>query len=74
MELEQREKVSLLFDSYKELLSQSQKQVLHLYLIEDLTITDISEILATSRQAINDALKKGTRKLISINKKLNKKI
>lgn len=63
MNLENREKYTELFEKYKPVLSQTQKQVIHLYLIEDLSIVEIADILATTRQAVNDALKKAQKKL-----------
>lgn len=63
MNLIDREIYTELFEQYKPILSQTQKQVMHLYLMEDLSIVEIADILATTRQAINDALKKAQKKL-----------
>ena len=62
MNLQAREEYTNLFEQYKPILSQAQKQVMHLYLIEDLSIVEISSILATTRQSVNDALKKAQKK------------
>ena len=66
MTIEERDKLAILFDTYKGLLTQNQRQVMHLYLIEDLSISEIAKIMATSRQATNDAIKKGKNKIKKI--------
>ncbi|NQZ66255.1 MAG: hypothetical protein HRT99_03510 [Mycoplasmatales bacterium] len=63
MNLDKRDELINLFDKYKGFLTQSQRQTLHLYLIEDLSFTEIAEILATTRQAIYDSIKKAENKL-----------
>lgn len=68
--LEEREKLINLFEKYGNLLPQSQKQVFQLYFIEDISQVEIADIIATSRQAVNDALKKSTTKLLQLEKKL----
>lgn len=68
--LEARAQLVQLFELYGSLLPTSQKQVFHLYYYEDLSLGEIAKIMATSRQAINDALKKAKNKLISIDQKI----
>jgi len=63
MNLKNREELTELFEQYQPVLTQTQKQVMHLYLIEDLSIVEIAEITATTRQAVNDALRKAQKKL-----------
>jgi len=63
MNLESREVYTELFEEYGPVLSQRQKQVMHLYLLEDLSLVEIADIMATTRQAVNDALRKGQKKL-----------
>ncbi len=67
--LELRDNLIKLYEKYGNLLPQSQKQVFHHYYIEDLSLGEIAIIIATSRQAINDALKKSRQKLLDIGKK-----
>ncbi len=71
MNLAKREKLTLLFEKYKNFLTQNQIQTMHLYLIEDLSLSEIAKILATSRQSIHDAIKKSEKKLILINQKIS---
>ncbi len=66
MNLDKREELTELFDKYQKFLTKSQWQTLHLYLVEDLSLTEISAILATTRQAILDSIKKAENKLKKI--------
>ncbi|MCK5807171.1 MAG: hypothetical protein KAG91_02130 [Mycoplasmataceae bacterium] len=70
MNLDKREELVVLYEKYKNLLTQNQRQVLHLRLVEDLSLAEIAEILATSRQSVNDAISKGSKKLETINSKI----
>ncbi|MCR8613347.1 MAG: hypothetical protein NC236_02590 [Mycoplasma sp.] len=69
--LEERNRVVELFDKYKGFLTQTQRQAIHLYFLEDLTMSEISEITASSRAAINDAIKKAIAKLEDTERKIN---
>lgn len=53
--------MSVLFDLYESMLAPRQREVLDLKLHEDLSLMEISERLAISRQACEDALKRGER-------------
>ncbi|HHY76530.1 MAG TPA: hypothetical protein GX500_07160 [Firmicutes bacterium] len=55
--------LSVLFDLYEGLLAPRQREVLDLKLHEDLSLMEISERLNISRQACEDALKRGERML-----------
>lgn len=66
MTIDERIKMSELLDQYGGLLTQVQKQTLQLYLIEDLSLGEIADELATSRQAVNDAIRKAKVKLLKI--------
>ena len=52
-----------LFHLYKNLLTDTQKEILSDYYLYDLSITEISEIRNISRAAVEDAIKKGNKKL-----------
>lgn len=60
-----------LFHIYQELLSPSQKEVLTDYLEYDLSLSEIAENKSVSRAAIEDAIKKGMKKLDEFEKKLS---
>ncbi|MGL5205301.1 MAG: sigma factor-like helix-turn-helix DNA-binding protein [Metamycoplasmataceae bacterium] len=59
----EREELIKTFLKYDFVLTQTQKQIMHLYYIEDLSISEISEIVATTRSAVFDALDKARKKL-----------
>ena len=59
-----------LFELYVKLLSPSQQQVANLYFNDDLTLSEIAEIVNVSRQAIFDSLKKSEKKLLEIESKV----
>ena len=47
----------LLFDFYGQLLTPRQQQIAQMYIRENLTLSEISQELDISRQAVHDALK-----------------
>ncbi len=69
--LEEREYYLDLFDKYNGFLTQTQKQAIQLCLIEDLSLSEAAEIVATTRSAIHDAINKAKNKLEKINKQMN---
>ena len=71
MKVEDKVKLLKLFDLYGNLLSKGQQKIMSCYLNNDLTISEIAENLNVSRQAINDSITKGEKKLDSLEKKLN---
>ena len=62
-DIEKFERINSLLLSYGDLLSQSQKDVLSCYYSFNLSISEIAEERNVSRAAIEDALKKGEKKL-----------
>ena len=61
--IEKTLKYTKLFNLYGELLSKSQKRVFEDYFLADLSISEISENLDISRAAVEDSIKKSTKKL-----------
>lgn len=55
---EQRMRLGRLFDVYGGLLTAKQKLCLGLYFYDDLSLSEISEELGVSRQAVHDLLKR----------------
>ncbi len=49
---------TLLFDFYGELLTDHQKEVCRLYILEDCSLSEIAEILNVTRQSVHDSLKR----------------
>ncbi|MBD5423125.1 MAG: hypothetical protein HDR43_01360 [Mycoplasma sp.] len=61
--LEEREKYINAFYKFNHVLTKNQHQVFYLYYIEDLSISEISNILATTRSNAHDALTKARNNL-----------
>ncbi|AVX20481.1 MULTISPECIES: YlxM family DNA-binding protein [Carboxydocella] len=67
---EQRDYISLLLSFYSDFLTDKQKLVMELYYDEDLTLTEIAEQLAVSRQGVHDLLKRSLKQLEELEQKL----
>lgn len=55
---QQRMRLGRLFDIYGGLLTEKQRNCLGLYFYDDLSLSEISEELGVSRQAVHDLLKR----------------
>lgn len=62
--------ISLLYDFYGELLKPSQQQVVELYVNEDLSLSEVAELLGISRQGVRDSLNRAEKKLLEYESKL----
>ena len=62
--MEKKVQLSMLCEIYGSLLTKKQLNVLNDYCNEDLSISEIAENNNTTRQAINDIVKKGESKLL----------
>ncbi len=71
MEFEEKIKLNRLFDIYKNLLSEGQREVMDEYLSFDFTISEIAENLSISRQAVLDSVTKAEKKLKNLEEKLS---
>lgn len=60
-----------LYDAYGALLSPSQMQVMDKFINDDLTVSEIAEILGISRQGVKDSLSKAENKLKGFEEKLS---
>lgn len=63
-------KINLLYDFYGELLSKRQREAMALYYEENLSLSEIAEEFAISRQGVHDALKNAEKSLYEYEKKL----
>lgn len=61
--LDEREKYIKAFNKYGHVLTTNQNQIFYLYYIEDLSLSEISNIVATTRSSVHDALNKARNNL-----------
>lgn len=61
--LQNRLRITRLFDIYGGLLTDRQRRLLGLYLHDDLSLSEIAECDAVTRQAVYDALRRSTEEL-----------
>lgn len=64
-------RINFLFDFYQDLLTSKQKKYMKLYYLEDLSLSEISEVFSISRQAVYDNIKRTEAMLESYEEKLN---
>ena len=69
--MEKNVRLSLLFDLYGGLLSDSQFEVMVDFLNNDLTISEVAENRGITRQAVKDMVSKVERKLENFEQKLH---
>ena len=63
--------IGLLFEQYKELLTDKQREIVSLYYEEDYSLGEISENLNVSRQGVYDTLKRSEKILKDYENKLH---
>lgn len=64
-------KFTELFEKYENFLTQNQKQVFKLYYFEDLSYSEVAQIMATTRSSAFDTIKKVINNLEKIDRKMN---
>ncbi|MCR4433539.1 MAG: RNA polymerase subunit sigma-70 [Caldiserica bacterium] len=69
--LQKREMFSRLNSIYGPLLTEKQREVLNLYLEQDLSLKEIGERLCISRQGVYDLIKRSLRTLTELENKLS---
>ena len=70
MNIEKIVEMNLLFEQYKELLTDKQKEIVSLYYEENYSLGEISENLNVSRQGVYDTLKRSEKILKDYEEKL----
>jgi len=69
--MEKRIYASVLLSFYGPLLTERQLQILRYYYEEDLSLSEIAELLGMTRQAAHDAIRRGESQLARLEEKLN---
>ncbi len=62
--------ISLLFDFYGELLSDKQHDAVALYYNDDLSLSEVSEVMGITRQGVRDLVKRSEAELYEYEEKL----
>ena len=70
MELDKTELMNNLLDLYGGLLTENQLNVMELYYMNDLSLSEIAEELSVTRSAVHDTLKKASAMLEMYESKL----
>lgn len=71
MNIDKMVEIGLLFEQYKELLTDKQKEIVSLYYEENYSLGEISENLNVSRQGVYDTLKRSEKILREYESKLH---
>lgn len=70
MSVDENIKLGFLLDTYGELLSEKQKQVLYNYINNDMSLREIADDSGVSRSAVLDSVNAAKRKLFDFENKL----
>lgn len=70
MDLEKFVEIELLFSLYQQLLTEKQQKVMEYYYQEDYSLSEISDLLGISRQAVHDNIKRTEIQLFGYESKL----
>lgn len=68
--LEKGVNISLLLESYGELLTERQREIVGLYRNDDLSLGEISEITGITRQGVSECIRKAEKELVFYEEKL----
>ena len=63
-------KISLLYDFYGQLLTEKQQEAIELYYNEDLSLAEIAQFDAITRQGVRDAIKRAETQLLDFEERL----
>lgn len=70
--MEKNLRESLLLESYKELLTKKQREIMRLYIDCDVSLSEIADSLGSTRQAVYDVVKTAINQLEVFESKLKK--
>ena len=60
----------VIYDLYKGLLTESQRETFEMYYFEDMTLQEIADTKSVSKSAVQDSIKKTEKILLDIEKKV----
>ena len=63
-------KISLLYDFYGDLLTEKQQEAIELYYNEDLSLAEIAQFVAITRQGVRDSIKRAESQLLEFEERL----
>ena len=70
MTIEKTQRINNLLDLYKDLLTNKQQEVMDMYFLYDLSLSEIAEDTNTTRAAVFDLIKRTTKTLENYETKL----
>ena len=70
MNIEERVQIAILSKYYGKMLTDRQQDILKMYVDNNLSLSEVSEVLGISRQAVKDALDNAMQTLKNIEEKL----
>ena len=68
--IEKRNEINALYDVYRELLTEKQREYMELYYREDLSLAEIADEFEVSRNAVHDNIRRTEKLLASYEEKL----
>ena len=71
MTIEKTQRINNLLDIYKDLLTNKQQEVMDMYFLYDLSLSEIAEDTNTTRAAVFDLIKRTTKTLENYETKLH---
>ena len=71
MTIEKTQRINNLLDLYKDLLTNKQQEVMDMYFLYDLSLSEIAEDTSTTRAAVFDLIKRTTKTLENYETKLH---
>ena len=71
VDIEKTERINSLLDLYKDLLTSKQLDVMDMYFLYDLSLSEIAEDTNTTRSAVFDLIKRTTKTLENYESKLH---
>ena len=71
MTIEKTQRINNLLDLYKDLLTDKQQEIMDMYFLYDLSLSEIAEDTNTSRAAVFDLIKRTSKSLENFESKLH---